>query len=261
LIKHLQVETTNICNAHCVFCPHDRFEKFGTMSDGLYEKIVRDASQYNLDSFTPMLTGEPFCDPQIIERIRLARELMPRTQIVLFTNGSRLARNDINALADAGNVKVFVSLNGASEETRHKLMGLDDWNEVKAKIDYMHEMGLHPITTMVWFPTLTLREISAFGELDTSLAIQFQSFAGEIYRYKRRSATSCNRVTKYMTVLWDGWVNLCCFDPFGKVIFGNLNRQTIEEVWNSPLHLGYLEAHSENRGQEMELCQSCTEGA
>ena len=260
-MRHFQVETTNICNSKCIFCPHDRFEKFGIMTDALYEKIVRGAAQYQPDTFAPMLTGEPFCDPQIIDRIRFAREMMPGTRIRLFTNGSLITDKDIAALSGIGNIYISVSLNGASRETRQKLMGLDDWDKVMGKINQMVEVGLDPTLTIVWFPTLTISEIKAFADLRNPFSIQFQSFAGEIYHYKRVAPTSCGRVTEYMTILYDGTVNLCCFDPFGKVVFGNLNHQTIEEVWNSPLHLEYLKAHQGNRGQEMELCKSCTEGA
>jgi len=261
MIKHLQIETTNICNAHCVFCPHDRFEKFGTMPDALYEKIIKDASRYDLKSFSPMLTGEPFCDPRIMYLIKLAREKMPKTQIRLFTNGSLIKRGDIDALAKMGNVEIWVSLNGACRDTRQKLMGLHDFDAVKAKIDYMVQVGLDPRVSIVCFPIVTWDELGAFGKFHNPRAIRFQSFAGENYRFQRKEPTSCNRVTEYITVMQNGNVNLCCFDPFGKVIFGNLGEQTIAEVWNSPLHEKYMRAHQEGRGQEMELCRSCTEAA
>ena len=94
MIEHLQVETTSVCNAHCVFCPHERLVHVGHMEQGLYEKIVRDAGQYDLKTFTPMLTGEPFCDSQIVPRLKLAREVLkPTTTIRLFTNGSLMSYN------------------------------------------------------------------------------------------------------------------------------------------------------------------------
>ena|GEM_PF-606081 len=37
----LQIETTSVCNAHCILCPHDRIESIGTMSDELYLKITQ----------------------------------------------------------------------------------------------------------------------------------------------------------------------------------------------------------------------------
>ena len=54
-----QIETTSVCNAHCIFCPHDRIESIGTMSDELYLKIITEASGLELICFIPMLTGEP----------------------------------------------------------------------------------------------------------------------------------------------------------------------------------------------------------
>ena len=231
------------------------------MTDTLYETIVRDASRYNLDMFLPMLTGEPFCDRKIIERIRLARELMPQTQIMLYSNGSLITDDDIANLVHLGNVKFNISLNGASPQTRQKLMGLDDWESVKKKIDCMSQLGLIDNISMVWHPTLTIEELTTFSVLSKSIGIRFQSFAGENYRYKRIVPTSCRRVTESLTVMWHGQVSLCCFDPFGRVNFGNLRYQTIDEVWSSPLHLDYLAAHRENKGQEMRLCESCTEGA
>ena len=45
-LQVLQIETTNICNAKCVFCPHDKITKHGTMSNDLFNKIVYEASKY-----------------------------------------------------------------------------------------------------------------------------------------------------------------------------------------------------------------------
>lgn len=236
------------------------------MSDELYEKIVAEAIKYQgewgLETFSPVGTGEPFCDPKLMDRIKLARRVMPNfTTIRIFTNGSLITRKDIDELARMGNIEIYVSLNGASKETRYKLMGLNDFEVAKGNLDYMRAVGLKPKAAMVWFPTLTAHELMDFAEIENSIIIRFQSFAGESYRYRRTVPTMCNRVLEYMTVLWDGRVNLCCFDAFGKVIFGDLNQQTLKEVWDSSHHRQYLKAHLENRGQEMRLCRNCTEGA
>ena len=261
MLKHLQLETTNICNAVCVFCPHDRFKKFGTMTEELYIKILEDASHYNLNTFAPMLTGEPFCDKNFMKRVIYAREMLPKTVIRIFTNGSLMTEWDIRMLAQLGGIDIDVSLNGASIRARKSLMDLTDYAEVKRKLDLMWEVALRPVVCMLWFPTLTTLDLTTFGTIKNSLGIRFQSFGGEMYPYKRKVATCCNRVTDYLTVLYNGKVNLCCFDPFGKVEFGDLNTQTLEEVWNSKLHKKYLNKHKANRGQELLVCQSCTEGA
>ena len=96
MFKIVQVETTNYCNAHCQFCPHDKYTSFSNMTDELYQKIVLDAAQYPLIRFVPMLNGEPFTDPKIIERIIYAREkLRYTTEIRLFTNASLISKKPI----------------------------------------------------------------------------------------------------------------------------------------------------------------------
>lgn len=257
----LQVETTNICNAHCLFCPHDRLPIYGTMSDALYEKILKDASQYNVKIFIPMMTGEPFCDKGIIDRIRLARELLPRAEIKLYTNGSLITYDDIDALKEIPYLELSISINGGNTNTRQKLMDLGDYEVIKAKMHYMVDVGIDVSTTIVSFPTVTPDEIGELARMPNPTSIRFQSFAGHMYRYQRKQPTSCRRVYNNIAIQYDGNVCLCCFDLFGEVTFGNMQEMTLQEVWDNPLHQEYMKAHSEGRGQEMALCESCTEGA
>jgi len=92
------------------------------------------------------------------------------------------------------------------------------------------------------------------------LAIQCQSWCGELYPYERKRWTSCARTLNSMAVNYKGEVVLCCFDPFAKVVFGDLNNQTIEEIWKSEKHQGLRSLHKVGRGNEFELCRNCTEG-
>ena len=258
-MKHLQVETTSVCNAHCVFCPHDKLEQ-GHMEQWLYEKIVKDASQYDLVTFSPMMTGEPFCDPEIMERVKFARMILkPDTIIRFFTNGSLMTLQDIDELARMRNIEVSVSLNGACRETRQRLMGVDDFDKVATRVWYMKEKGMNIKTSFVLFPTITTEEIKAFGNFPNPYTIRFQSFAGHIYHYKRFHGR-CRRVENYLTVLRDGRVCLCCFDAFGNVIFGDLKEQTIAEVLESKERNKYVKANHEDKINQMRLCSECTEG-
>lgn len=261
MIKHLQVETTNICNAECQFCPHDKFEKFGYMEESLYRKIIDDASQYNLISFAPMLTGEPFCDPDIMSRIAYARDKMPDTLIRIYTNGSMMTARQIEILAGMKGIEINISLNGHDASRRLEMMGLGDWGEVVEKIRLIEKLGIRFAVSTVWHPIYSIEEINKFLKLPKAMLIRFQSFGGQVYKFRRLNPTSCSRVTEMMTVLYTGQVNLCCFDPFGEVNFGDLNRQTIEEVWNGELHQEYLEKHRTMAGQTLNICSRCTEGS
>lgn len=260
-LQMLQVETTNICNAHCLFCPHHKFEEFGTISDELYEKIVTEASQLpKLDLFIPMLTGEPLCDKKFIERLKFARaKLPPWVTLQFYTNGSLLTNEIIDELKPITNLHISFSLNGMIPETRKLVMGIDDFWDVVKSMKYMESVGLPYRTTMVAYPEIKTKELQTFIEAG-GMAIQYQSWCGEQYPYDRRRWTSCARALNAITVNYKGEVVLCCFDPFAKVVFGDLNNQTIEEIWKSEKHQELQSLHKQGRGNECPLCQSCTEG-
>ena len=49
--KQIIMETTNVCDAHCVICPREKFtQKLQAMDMDLFKKIIDDAAQYNLQS-------------------------------------------------------------------------------------------------------------------------------------------------------------------------------------------------------------------
>ncbi len=209
--------------------------------------------------YIPMLTGEPLCDKQFVERLRLARKLMPKVVLEFYTNGSFLTKEvirEINAIPD---VLINVSINGITHPMRQKLMGLGDFFQVMQSIRFMEEIKQPYRVTMVAYPELKPEEVKAFAEAG-GIAIQYQSWAGQQYPYERKRWTQCVRALNYMTIRYTGDVCLCCFDPFGKVNFGNLNHQTIEEIWMSKRHRELVNLHKLGQGNKFEMCESCTEG-
>lgn len=258
-LQYLQVETTNRCNAQCLFCPHCKLEQKGDMDQELYEKILDEASHLpNLILFQPFLNGEPFLDERFMERLRLARTKLPKVEIEIYTNGSLLTTEVIHQLGEIDNIHFSISLNGLKPETRKRVMGLDDYWFVVQALKLMENLGIKYRATMVAYPEINREEIIDFIE-SGGTAIQYQSWAGIQYPYERRRWTNCVRALCQMTVLYTGDVCLCCFDPFGEVNFGNLNVESMEAIWNSNQHKEYQMKHKQGRGHEMPKCRSCTE--
>lgn len=259
-LQYLQVETTNHCNGKCLFCPQHEFTEKGFMTDELYAKILDEASQLpNLKMFHPMLTGEPFLDKKFMSRLLMARDKLSNVEIELYTNGSLLTEEIVSQLSTISNLHLSVSLNGLNPETRKKLMGLDDYWHVIQMFKLMETVGVKYRATLVAYPEVSLEEVRGFIE-SGGTAICYQSWAGTQYPYQRKRWTSCPRAINQITVLYTGEVCLCCFDPFGEINFGNLNKQTIEEVWNNDYHKEYQSMHKQGRGHELPKCKACTEG-
>ncbi|MEE8471049.1 MAG: radical SAM/SPASM domain-containing protein [Dehalococcoidia bacterium] len=269
MLEVLQIETTNLCNAHCIFCAHAQIAEHGTMSDRLYSKIVTDACKLDppLKTFIPMLTGEPFLDPQLVDRIEEARAALPMTEIHLYTNGSTLTEELIRQLSEIPRFHLNISGNGASVETRKRLTGLGDYEYVARMIDYVDGLHIPHTVSLVRHPSVTRDEEEAFnrrwgqptsGSFNrTPYVFQHLNFAGLTCPIKENNFTRCIHATSHTTVLWDGRVNLCCMDPLGRKIFGDLNYQTVAEVWLSEGRQHYVARHEEGRGTECEVCRDC----
>jgi organic radical activating enzyme len=269
ILEVLQVETTNYCNARCIFCAYDQIKSHGTMSDKLYTKILSDAAKLDPPpkTFIPMLTGEPFLDPQMVERVKEARIALPKTEIHLYTNGSKLTEEIIRKLSKVPDFHLNISANGASVETRKRLTGMGDYEYVASMIDYVDSLHISHSVSLVQHSSITKKEEKAFNRrwgkvtsntsCRTPYVFQHLNFGGLTYQKDKTRFTYCIHATSHMTVLWDGRVNLCCMDPLGRKIFGDLNQQTVSEVWQSEERQRYATMHKEGRGTECEVCRDC----
>jgi uncharacterized Fe-S cluster-containing radical SAM superfamily enzyme len=233
----VQVETTNVCNSNCVFCPHSEFEEHGTMPDKLYAKIVNECVEVpTLEVFIPMGTGEPLCDPKILSRIFYARTVLDdRVIIRLFTNASFLDDPIVEYLSTVRNFQLHISLNGLRHETRHRLMGLDDAEHVLKMWQKARDLKMQVLATMIAHPSVDPVELAEFAQRGGRV-ISYANWSGRIWEPVGRVThpRNCSRVAHHLFILYTGQVSLCCFDPFGTENFGDLTRNTVKEVWGSP---------------------------
>lgn len=260
-LRVLQIETTNLCNSDCVFCPHSRIKEFGVMNDKLFKKILTEAKGIkSLEKIIPMLNGEPFTDPKFVDKLKLIRKILTDLPIYVFTNGSLITPEIINELNSIDKLYMIFSLNATNEKTRETIMGLKDYNQVINTIKLYDKTNKPYTVTMVEDPFIEKKELDLFKKQwkDKGQVIGYKNFAGKIYKVGK-PFRNCHRAISQMTVLWNGKVNLCCMDGLGEVIFGDLNKQTIKDVWNSTHRQFYANAHL--RGEIVKgLCEQCAGG-
>ena len=118
----VQIESTNICNAKCVFCPRDEMHrKQGIMSFELFKKIVDECAELGITHVRVHNYGEPFVDRQLVEKVRYAKQKGIK-EVGMISNGSliteQVARGMIEAGLDAINISVDASGKEVFESTR-----------------------------------------------------------------------------------------------------------------------------------------------
>jgi MoaA/NifB/PqqE/SkfB family radical SAM enzyme len=106
----LKIETTNICNADCIFCAYqyeDRPKAF--MADALYRKSLEEYAAMGGQalSYVPIV-GEPLIDKNFIPKIKLAKQ-HGMQDIYTYTNALLLHKFNIDELLTSGINRIIIS--------------------------------------------------------------------------------------------------------------------------------------------------------
>jgi MoaA/NifB/PqqE/SkfB family radical SAM enzyme len=260
----VQIESTNICNAKCVFCPRDEMSRRqGVMDDGLYRKIVDDCAALGIGHVRLHNYGEPFVDRRLTEKIAYAKR-KGIAEVGVISNGSLIdedvARGAIEAGLDAINISVDASGREVFERTR---VGLS-YDKVIANIERLvrirAELGrTHPKLILSFVRQNNSDEERAFIEhwrriADKIHITDIHNWAGTLNR-QSEVRFPCYRQWLTFTVLWDGRVSLCCADFDGRVILGDLRTSGIREVWESEAYRLVRREHLESGGPA--ICRAC----
>jgi len=247
------IENTNCCNSQCVMCPREKLtRKPGFMDFGLFEKIFKEISNMRRKLVTHLHGfGEPLLDKLLPERIELAKACgIKHTYIV--TNASLLSPETSRKLIIAGLDKMKISFYGTDEESYNSTM-----RKLNFKVTFQNIIDFLRIREELKCknPQLILQYIphetnnagtEEFRVLWSSLIdknagdrLNITSLhnygGGRAYnRVGEKIVSVCFYPWSAMSVLCDGRVVTCCMDYNGAQVMGDLNFQTVKEIWNGP---------------------------
>jgi len=260
----VQIEATNICNATCTFCPRDDMQRRqGIMDMALYRKIVDECAALGIGHLRMHNYGEAFVDKQLPAKIAYAKSKgIPEVGVI--TNGSLLGPEVAKAVIEAGLDAINISLDAAGKETFESTrLGLK-YDKVIANVEGLvrirRDLGRkRPKLILSFVRQDNSAEEQAFIDHWSAVAdkihiTELHNWAGTL---KRRADVNfpCYRQWLTFTVLWDGRVSLCCADLDGHVVLGDLNTQTIAEIWNGDAYRLVRREQLESGGPD--ICRNC----
>ena len=260
----VQIESTNICNAKCVFCPRDDMHRRqGIMTVALFRKIVDECVELGITHVRMHNYGEAFIDKKLVEKVRYAKQKGIQ-EVGMISNGSliteQIARGMIDAGLDAINISVDASGKEVFESTR---VGLK-YDKVIANIERLVRLRTESGRRR---PKLILSFVRQNNSADEQAFIEhWRAIADKIHvtdlhnwagTLNQESDVNypCYRPWLTFTVLWDGRVSLCCADFDGKTILGDLNTHSIAEIWNAEPYRDVRRQHLQSGGPD--ICRAC----
>ena len=259
----VQIESTNLCNAKCVFCPRDEMHRRqGVMDFELFRKVVDECAALGITHVRVHNYGEPFLDRELVEKVRYAKS-KGIAEVGMISNGSliteEIARGMIDAGLDAINISVDAAGKEVFESTRLHLKYDDVIGNIRTLARLRNESGrTHPKLILSFVRQNNSADEQAFIDewrqvADKIHITDLHNWAGTLNDHTDVQFP-CYRLWLTFTVLWDGRVSMCCADFDGRHIFGDLRSQTIAEVWNDPLYRAARRQHLESGGPG--ICRS-----
>ena len=185
-IQVYQIETTNFCNANCVYCPHPKMTREkGVMTIETFIKTL----DLMVNKYTALHHfGVPFLNVHLSYFIRLANQKGIKTE--LSTNGSVVAL--VKEIMEAEPYIIRYAYDAFKD--LHFLKALAEYN--KSTLIYAHSVneGSKPIT----------------------------NFAGAVPFAQKEKGVCYFKKYGYVVVLWDGRIVPCCCDYDAQEVLGSV---------------------------------------
>ena len=247
----------------------------------LFKKIIDDLKMFpqKLKVLRINGQGEPLLNPNICEMIRYAKESDVADFIEMITNGSKLSPVLNRNLIDSGIDRIRISIEALDEIGYRNIAG--------TKIDFAafvnHIRDLHKISGKcemyckivdVAVPTEDdkNRFFEIFGEVCDRIFIDNVIPLWSDFDELRKVTTMAEKgmhgqqikdvsVCPYsfysLIINSDGDVTACCADWKRKLIFGNLKKESLQEIWlGNKLRSFWIQMLKGNKNQ-YEMCSKC----
>jgi radical SAM protein with 4Fe4S-binding SPASM domain len=268
----LRIENTNICNADCIFCPHQKMKrKQGIMDFELFKKIIEEARLYDIPLISIHGFGEPLLDKDFFTRVKYAREKGVK-KIATNTNASFLNDSNIDKLLESGLDEIYISFDAATEDTYKKIRPGLDFQQVESNIKKLVQAKKEK---KLEFPKIFLsfvecrenrKEVKQYlrkwkGSVDGISISYLINWAGHFpsgnLKKDRQKKDPCRFLWTDMAISWDGKVTICCYDYENDFVIGDLTKEKIKDVWNSEELNKLRKLHLEHQFREIKICKEC----
>ncbi len=270
----LQIEPSNMCNSACAFCPSkDITRPRGIMSFDLCRKLIDEAIEHpEFSSIIWYGLADPFTDEGFFEKVEYAREKKVGNMHV-STNAALLDEEKAVRLLDSGITDINISLDGNSKETYEAIrcnLNFDTTcQNVTRFLEMRAERGqkIPSVALRTAYTETTKPEIESYiarwrGLCDSIIIASVANWAGQSEYDNRRDLGGqkpCARLWGIAEITWDGYVPYCCFDVNYSIEIGNVNDESLYEIWNLPKMQEIRRIHTEGRFSELPLCAVCDE--
>jgi radical SAM protein with 4Fe4S-binding SPASM domain len=266
----LDIEVTNRCNMNCVMCPREGLNASPMdMSLEFFKRIVDQAESY-LEYICFSSRGESLLNGQVFGMIDHAKKAGIYTSMP--TNGMLLNEQNGRALLDSGLDLLTVSIDATTPETYDRIRRGGDFRHVVENTERM--VGLNrerknPMTIVVQMVRLAendpeIKGFKATWRNQRHVLAKTKPFSSRAGLVDNRSLSSrkgrrvcCSRIWKSLSLYADGTAVPCCDDFLCRYPLGNVNSNSIGEIWSGGPLTDLRRRHGAGEFEAIPMCRHC----
>lgn len=275
LPKVLYIETTNLCNAKCIMCPHEKlYRKPEYMNDAIFEKSMKEIEKISLSGAQIFLhkEGEPLMDGQIMDRLRVAASKFAKdNEVGISTNGMLFTPDMADKFIETGANLIFFSVDGAEKEEYERIRVNLKYEVVEENILYFLKRckneKLNIRVVMQMLIEGDDNESDKFIEKWKEYPCEF--YIKEMHSYLDGGHSSqtkcisdsqiniCDDPFRLIVIYTNGSVGLCCWDYNNEYSVGSIVDCSLLELFNSEKAEKLRNAITSRNCKEIVPCNRC----
>ncbi|MBU2633749.1 MAG: SPASM domain-containing protein [Nanoarchaeota archaeon] len=258
----LEIEPTSACNLRCTYCPRRHLKELNTHMDfKLFKKIIKEAEKYPDRILVLHRRGESLLYPQFKEMLNLVAGKFKEVQ--LATNATLLTPDKYESLVKGLTFISFsIDIPKEFDKTRLPAKYKDVENKILDFLEY-NNRRIKTQVSMVKTDKTPNESCEIFNKIWTSKVDRVRIYEehsiegifGSL-RKARSKREPCVMPFYEVLIYYDGKVGRCAHDWSEKDIMGDINTQTIKEIWNNKKYQELRKQHQKIKFKD-EVCKNC----
>ena len=248
----INIELTSRCNKKCWMCGRRKVDrdhpelvlKYGDMDFSLVKKIAAQLPANIVTQFHK--DGEALLYPRFGEAVGLFKPQIKN----IVTNGKLIVEKADEIIDTLDTMSISVFENDEESESQFEL--IKEFLAIKG--------DRKPFTSLRLIGNVDPARYEKLGALIIKRVLHNKMGS---FDYQKHDPTIpeigiCWDFLHHLCVNREGKVSICVrFDPKELGVIGNINEQSLEQIWNSPKRMEWLEYHKQGRRDNIPLCSYC----
>jgi len=277
--KYVQIETSALCNARCSMCLAGQWKRQAyIMSDEIFSKAIQGLEPFAswIEKVTIQLDGEPLLDQKLEQRIRSLKKIGVKA-VAFASNASLMNEERSLSVIRSGVDEVTFSVDGATKETFERIRIPLKYKECISNIEKFIKLRDRHNPNLIIRIRYTIQDTNKhefreylrfwerrLGPRDYAYGKYLHNWGSGLKGYRLPveqgldiNELACISLWTSFIILSDGSVPLCCSDYNVQRKLGNIQENSVKDIWGSEKFAALRRMHLNKGRASISICQDC----